>query len=59
VYVFLFSPLPFKRKKQMSDSIVASYCCAYAKMWVKVKSAYNLTITSAEKTALMSMLNAC
>lgn len=29
------------------------------KMWVKVKSVYTLTITSAEKTALTSMLNTC
>jgi len=28
-------------------------------MWVKVKSVYDLTITSAEKTALTSMLNTC
>lgn len=38
---------------------LASYYCTYAKMWVKVKSVYSLTITSAEKTALTSMLNTC
>jgi hypothetical protein len=43
----------------MSDSIVASHWCTYAKMWVKVKSVYDLTIASAEKTTLTSMLNTC
>ncbi|KAJ4375287.1 hypothetical protein N0V83_002373 [Neocucurbitaria cava] len=38
---------------------LTSYYCTYAKMWVKVKSVYKLTITSAEKTALTSMLNTC
>ncbi|KAJ4303576.1 hypothetical protein N0V90_002475 [Kalmusia sp. IMI 367209] len=38
---------------------LTSYYCTYAKMWVKVKSVYALTITSAEKTALTSMLNTC
>ncbi|KAI9849457.1 MAG: hypothetical protein M1837_004077 [Sclerophora amabilis] len=38
---------------------LTSYYCTYAKMWVKVKSVYSLTITSAEKTALTSMLNSC
>jgi len=38
---------------------LTSYYCTYAKMWVKVKSVYDLTITSAEKTALTSMLNTC
>ena len=37
----------------------ALYYCTYAKMWVKVKSVYSLTITSAEKSALASMLNTC
>lgn len=36
-----------------------SYWCTYAEMWVKVKSVYDLTITSAEKSALTSMLNTC
>lgn len=35
------------------------YYCTYAKMWIKVKSVYSLTITSAEKSALTSMLNTC
>ncbi|KAF2743874.1 secreted protein-like protein [Sporormia fimetaria CBS 119925] len=36
-----------------------AYYCTYAKMWVKVKSVYGLTITSSEKSALTSMLNTC
>ncbi|RDL39952.1 Uncharacterized protein BP5553_04292 [Venustampulla echinocandica] len=36
-----------------------SYWCTYASMWVKVKNTYSLTITSAEKTALVTMLNTC
>ena len=36
-----------------------SYHCTYAEMWVKVKSVYNLTITSDEKTALAGMLDTC
>ncbi|KAL8910424.1 MAG: hypothetical protein Q9171_004262 [Xanthocarpia ochracea] len=38
---------------------VTSYHCTYAKMWIKVKSVYYLTITSAEKSALTSMVNTC
>ncbi|KAF2495239.1 hypothetical protein BU16DRAFT_425828, partial [Lophium mytilinum] len=38
---------------------LTSYYCTYAKMWVKVKYVYDLTITSAEKSALTSMLNTC
>ncbi|KAK2747531.1 hypothetical protein FQN57_002023 [Myotisia sp. PD_48] len=38
---------------------LASYRCTYSKMWIKVKSVYQMTITSAEKTALTSMLNSC
>ncbi|KAH6676603.1 secreted protein-like protein [Halenospora varia] len=38
---------------------LTSFYCTYARMWVKVKSVYALTITSAEKTALTSMLNTC
>ncbi|KAK3208120.1 hypothetical protein GRF29_96g1427510 [Pseudopithomyces chartarum] len=38
---------------------LASYYCTYAKMWVKVKSVYSLSVTSAEKTALTSMLATC
>ncbi|KAJ4391818.1 hypothetical protein N0V93_005438 [Gnomoniopsis smithogilvyi] len=38
---------------------LASYYCIYARAWVQVKSYYDLTISSAEKTALTSMLNTC
>ncbi|KAF7172136.1 hypothetical protein CNMCM5623_004390 [Aspergillus felis] len=38
---------------------LTSYYCTYAKMWVKVKYVYSLTITSDEKTALVSMLDTC
>ncbi|QDS70149.1 hypothetical protein FKW77_005852 [Venturia effusa] len=38
---------------------LASYYCTYARMWVKVKSVYSLTVTSAEKSALVSMLGTC
>lgn len=38
---------------------LTSYYCVYARMWVKVKSVYSLTITSAEKSALTSMLGTC
>ena len=43
----------------VANDLAASYYCTYAKMWVKVKNVYKLTITSAEKTALTSMLNTC
>ncbi|KAF2031914.1 hypothetical protein EK21DRAFT_62311 [Setomelanomma holmii] len=38
---------------------LTSYYCTYSRMWIKVKSVYSLTITSAEKTALTSMLATC
>ncbi|KAL1621111.1 hypothetical protein SLS56_009316 [Neofusicoccum ribis] len=38
---------------------LSSFYCVYARSWVKVKSVYDLTITSAEKTALTSMLDTC
>ncbi|KAL8856789.1 MAG: hypothetical protein Q9178_006626 [Gyalolechia marmorata] len=38
---------------------LTSYHCTYAKMWIKVKYVYTLTITSAEKSALTSMVNTC
>ncbi|KFY18480.1 hypothetical protein V493_08585 [Pseudogymnoascus sp. VKM F-4281 (FW-2241)] len=38
---------------------LTSYHCTYAKMWVKVKSVYDLTITTAEKSALTTMLGTC
>ncbi|PTB44491.1 uncharacterized protein TrAFT101_003042 [Trichoderma asperellum] len=38
---------------------LSSFYCTYAKSWIDVKSAYALTISSAEKTALGSMLDSC
>ncbi|KAH6612312.1 hypothetical protein B0J18DRAFT_80969 [Chaetomium sp. MPI-SDFR-AT-0129] len=38
---------------------LASFYCTYARAWVSVKSTYSLTITSAEKSTLSSMLNTC
>lgn len=38
---------------------LTSYYCTYAKMWVRVKYVWTLTVTSAEKTALTSMLATC
>ncbi|TGZ79597.1 hypothetical protein EX30DRAFT_380532 [Ascodesmis nigricans] len=38
---------------------LTSYYCTYAKMWVKVKSVYGLSVKAAERTALTSMLNTC
>ena len=36
-----------------------SFYCTYAKSWIRVKSHYKLTITSAEKSALDGMLDSC
>lgn len=38
---------------------IESYHCDYAKMWVKIKSIYELTITEDEKSALVGMLDTC
>lgn len=38
---------------------LSSFYCTYASAWVQVKSYWDLSITSAEKTALTSMLNTC
>ncbi|KAI0883041.1 uncharacterized protein GGS22DRAFT_34901 [Annulohypoxylon maeteangense] len=38
---------------------LSSFYCTYARSWVAVKSYWKLTITSAEKTALTSMLGTC
>ncbi|OAA65401.1 secreted protein [Niveomyces insectorum RCEF 264] len=38
---------------------LSSFYCTYARSWVEVKSYWSLTITSAEKAALTSMLNMC
>ncbi|MFD5325379.1 HNH endonuclease family protein [Streptomyces sp. NPDC127092] len=36
-----------------------SYHCMYARMWVQVKYYYGLSVDSAEKSALQSVLNGC
>ncbi|HET6355640.1 HNH endonuclease family protein [Streptomyces sp. NBC_00879] len=36
-----------------------SYRCMYVRMWVDVKHYYNLSVDSAEKSALQSVLNGC
>ena len=38
---------------------LSSYYCIYARMWVRVKYVWALTVTSAEQTALTSMLGTC
>ncbi|KAF5872179.1 uncharacterized protein Bfra_005533 [Botrytis fragariae] len=38
---------------------LTTYWCTYAKMWIKVKSVYKLTVTSAEKAALVTMMATC
>lgn len=38
---------------------LSSYYCTYAKMWTAVKYKYSLTVNSAEKSALTSMLGTC
>jgi len=38
---------------------LTSFYCTYAKTWIRVKSIYNLTINSDEKTALTSMIGTC
>ncbi len=38
---------------------LTSFYCTYARAWVQVKWYYNLTIDSAEKSALNSMLGTC
>lgn len=38
---------------------LTSFYCVYARSWVQVKSYWELTISSAEKTALTSMLATC
>lgn len=37
----------------------AAYKCTYVRMWVQVKHYYNLTVDSAEKSALTSYLSGC
>lgn len=38
---------------------LASFYCTYARSWVAVKSYWELTVTTAEKAALTSMLDTC
>ncbi|MGC9665200.1 HNH endonuclease family protein [Planosporangium sp. 12N6] len=38
---------------------LSSYRCTYAKMWIRSKYHWGLTLQSAEKTALQGMLNTC
>ena len=38
---------------------LTSYHCVYARMWVKVKYVWALTVTSAEKSAITTMLATC
>jgi hypothetical protein len=38
---------------------LSSYHCTYARMWVAVKYYWALRVTSAEKSALTTMLNTC
>ena len=38
---------------------LTSFYCTYAGCWVRVKYVWALTVTSAEKSALTSMLNTC
>ncbi|KAI0535184.1 hypothetical protein GGR58DRAFT_480197 [Xylaria digitata] len=38
---------------------LASFYCVYARSWIQVKSYWALSITTAEKSALTSMLNTC
>ncbi|KPM37574.1 hypothetical protein AK830_g8987 [Neonectria ditissima] len=38
---------------------LTSFYCKYAKSWIAVKSYWVLTVTSAEKSALTTMLNTC
>ncbi len=38
---------------------LTSYYCTYAKAWTRVKYVWALTVTSAERSALTSMLNTC
>ncbi|MEV0428303.1 HNH endonuclease family protein [Micromonospora sp. NPDC050495] len=38
---------------------LSSYRCTYSKMWITVKYSWGLSLQSAEKSALQSMLNTC
>jgi hypothetical protein len=38
---------------------LSSYRCTYSKMWIRSKYVWGLTLQSAEKSALQTMLNTC
>jgi hypothetical protein len=38
---------------------LTSFYCTYAEAWIQVKWYYHLTVDSAEKSALSSMLSTC
>jgi hypothetical protein len=38
---------------------LSSYRCIYARAWVEVKYYYKLSVDSAEKSALTSILSGC
>jgi uncharacterized protein YxjI len=38
---------------------LATYWCTYAKMWIKIKYTYDLTVTTDEKAALVTMMATC
>ncbi|EAU83427.2 hypothetical protein CC1G_12330 [Coprinopsis cinerea okayama7 len=40
-------------------AVTDDYRCTYARAWVQVKRHYNLSVDSAEKAALTSILNGC
>lgn len=39
--------------------VMASYHCAYARMWIRTKHHWELSLQPSEKSALQTMLNAC
>jgi len=43
----------------LTVSHIASYHCTYAKMWIRVKYVWGLSVKAAEKRVLMSMLDTC
>jgi hypothetical protein len=38
---------------------VTEYWCTYAELWIATKSTWDLSVTSAERSALLDMLNRC
>jgi len=43
----------------LTVSHIAFYHCTYAKMWIRVKYVWGLSVKAAEKRALISMLDTC